>query len=186
MMRSLRFKWSFTLFATSLAGILLVGVIATSVNYREFRRHRDRELRSLYGRLVGEFYKRNKAWDKIDIIRTGNYVDKPLMEADSIDAETALHSSIVERLHGASFVVADEDGLVVQPAGDYRAGDKLRPGETSTWTAHRVGWQKGRNSCRRGLAGFRAPPKWIFWVESTCSWWQPWDLQCSWPSLWER
>ncbi len=131
MMRSLRFKWSLTLFATSLAGILLVGVIATSVNYREFRRHRDRELRSLYGRLVGEFYKRNKAWDKIDIIRTGIYVDKPLMEADSIDAETALHSSIVETLHGASFVVADEDGLVVQPAGDYRAGDKLRPGETA-------------------------------------------------------
>ncbi len=107
MVRSLRFKWGLTLVATSLVGIVLVGILAAQVHFREYHRFRDEEIKRVFVRAALDFYETYRSWDDIE--------------------QGLFPRRLYDRRHEqeSPFVIADADGVIVKAAGAYQKGDML-------------------------------------------------------------
>lgn len=114
MMRSLRFKWSLTLIVTSLVGIVLVGILATVAGTAEYRRFRAEELQMSYASAVLDFFAENKSWEDIERLAAGLPPRQPRRGAPPLST---------------LFALADKEGKIVKPAGDYKRGDVLSEDE---------------------------------------------------------
>ena len=109
-MHSLRLKWSVTLVITSLVGIILVGLIATQINASEYQRFRNEEIESTLAQSVGDYYAEFHTWEGLD---------------DQL-FEMAFRGfrGQVDRPQRAPFAIANTDGIIVKPSGDYHEGDQ--------------------------------------------------------------
>ena len=126
MFRSLRSKWILTWLLTSLFGIVLVGLLATRVSAVEFLRYRDGALKAQLIRDIRSFYEVNKSWEDIGRIPLEERFGRET-RGNELDGKDGPLVDFVSR--SASFVVADEKGVVVKAGGAYRPGDVLRSGE---------------------------------------------------------
>ena len=126
MFRSLRSKWILTWLLTSLFGIVLVGLLATRVSAVEFLRYRDGALKARLIRDIRSFYEVNKSWEDIGLIPLEERFERET-RGHEMDGKDAPLVDFVSR--SASFVIADEKGVVVKAGGAYRPGDVLRSGD---------------------------------------------------------
>ncbi len=105
--RSLRFKWGLTLVATSLVGIVLVGILAARVHSSEYHRFRDEEIKRVFVGAALDFYETYRSWDDIE---------QGLFSRRRYDRHHEQESP---------FVIADANGVIVKAAGAYQKGDML-------------------------------------------------------------
>jgi len=105
--RSLRFKWGLTLVATSLVGIVLVGILAARVHSSEYHRFRDEEIKRVFVGAALDFYETYRSWDDIE---------QGLFPRRRYDRHHEQESP---------FVIADANGVIVKAAGAYQKGDML-------------------------------------------------------------
>lgn len=112
MMRSLRFKWSLTLIITSLVGIVLVGVLATQINVTEYQRFRDAEIETVFAEAAAEYYVQEGTWVGLnDDVFSNNFRRRFQKQGkDRGDQRSPI-------------VIADIDGQVIKPFGEYQIGD---------------------------------------------------------------
>jgi two-component system, OmpR family, sensor histidine kinase BaeS len=109
-MRSLKFKWSLTLVVTSLVGIVLVGLLATQINVSEYKRFRNEEIELAVADSASNFYKRFGTWDGLD---------NQILNS----AFRRFRNNNDDRPQRTPFLVADADGVIVKPSGNYNMGD---------------------------------------------------------------
>jgi len=107
-MRSLKFKWSLTLVVTSLVGIILVGLIATQINASEYQRFRNEEIEAAIAQSASEYYEEFQTWEGLD---------NQLFET----AFRQFRGN--DRPQRAPFAIANNDGIIVKPSGNYHIGD---------------------------------------------------------------
>ena len=108
-MHSLRFKWSLTLIITSLVGIILVGLIATQINASEYQRFRDEEIESTVAQAASDYYATFQTWDGLDNQLIGTAFRR-FRDND--------------RPQRTPFAIADTEGIIVKPSGNYQIGDR--------------------------------------------------------------
>ena len=93
--------------ATSLIGIVLVGILAAQVQSKEYQRFRDEEIKRAFVQSVLDFYEEYQSWDNIERI-------------------PRLH-----KLHDENhrrewpFAIADANGVIVKAGGAYQKGGLL-------------------------------------------------------------
>ena len=110
-LRSLKWKWSLALAATSLMGIALVGILAARVYSSEYQRFRDEEMGRAFAGAVLDFYQEYQSWDSIEQISAASLFHHRLHDG--------------QRRQKLPFVIADANGVIVKAAGPYQKGEQL-------------------------------------------------------------
>jgi len=121
-MRSLKLKWSLTLVVTSLVGIILVGLIATQINVSEFQRFRNEEFELEIADSASSYYQTYNTWEGLD----KHLIEEALRSfRGSFGGNSSGDGSGGDnRRKLPPFLIADTDGIVIVPSGDYDIGDR--------------------------------------------------------------
>lgn len=132
-MQSLRFKWSLTLVITSLIGIVLVGLLATQINTREYQRFRDSEFETAIAEAAGEYYAE---------YGTLYNVERAIYEAAF--RERRQHNQDDRREQQSPVAIVNIDGIVVDESeqlhlGDVASQDDINNGTPIYANGERVG-----------------------------------------------
>jgi len=111
-MQSLRFKWSLTLVITSLVGIVLVGILATQINSREFERFRNSEFELNIAAIAAEYFAQTNTFDGF--------------EAGTLEMASGgrrNHRNNDNNRRGSPIAIVDVNGVVVDPSDKLKRGD---------------------------------------------------------------
>lgn len=104
---SLKIKLTLAFLFVSLAGILLVALLAAMITTREFRNYLDAQDRALMLEQLTTFYEENGSWD--------NYF------RDTVRSERSGQQD------GRFFIVVDENGKVITPGSGFRRNQPVLP-----------------------------------------------------------
>lgn len=107
MRRSLAFKWIATLLATSLIGVVLVGLFAYRTTVNEFDRLRVEQAKTTFVEEAAAYYRANGSWEGLD-----SRLDAPPTEEG-------------DRPPPQLCALADADGVVVVGGGPFHVGEPV-------------------------------------------------------------
>jgi signal transduction histidine kinase len=110
MLRSLVFKWTLTLFLTSLIGVALVGVFAFRTTITEYDRLRSDQARALFIEDMTTYYQSNDGWQGLDDALRERFMAPPVPGMFRPPQQ---------------FALVDADGIVVAGFGPYLIGDLI-------------------------------------------------------------
>lgn len=108
MLRSLAFKWTATLFLTSLIGVILVGVFAYRTTITQFDRLRSEQAQAVFIENVTTYYQANDTWEGLD----------SWLRDEPDPSEPRDRFPPPEQ-----FALANTDGIIVAGHGHFHTGD---------------------------------------------------------------
>ena len=111
MMQSLRFKWSLTLVVTSLVGIVLVGILATQINSREYERFRNSEFELNIAAVASEYFSETNTFEGFE---------DGVLEMASGGRRSRRDNN---NRRASPVAIVDANGVVVDPSDKLQRGD---------------------------------------------------------------